>query len=77
MLTKNIIFKNFNLNKKNNTKVKKDLKALIKENNPVIKSLSKSYKKSYSIKTLKKFKKYLQYKNYWYGRLIFRNGSYL
>ena len=66
MLTKNIIFKNFK-NKKNNTKVKKDLKALIKENNPVIKSLSKSYKKSYSIKTINKFKKYLHIKIFGMG----------
>ena len=61
MLTKNIIFKNFK-NKKNNTKVKKDL-----ENNPVIKSLSKSYKKSYSIKTINKFKKYLHIKIFGMG----------
>ena len=66
MLTKNIIFKNFK-NKKSNTKVKKDLKALIKENNPVIKSLSKSYKKSYSIKTINKFKKYLHIKIFGMG----------
>ena len=66
MLTKNIIFKNFK-NKKNNTKIKKDLKALIKENNPVIKSLSKSYKKSYSIKTINKFKKYLHIKIFGMG----------
>ena len=66
MLTRNIIFKNFK-NKINNSKVKKNLKALIKENNPVIKSLSKSYKNSYNVKTINVFKKYLHIKIFGMG----------
>jgi len=56
MLTKNINFKNFK-SKKNNIKIKKDLKFLLKENNAVLKSLSSSYKNNYSKKTIEKFKR--------------------
>ena len=57
MLSSNIKFRNFKL-KKNNKKIQKDLKVLLKENNEIIKSLSQKYKNSYSKKTILKFKKY-------------------
>ena len=57
MLTKNINFKNFK-SKKNNIKIKKDLNFILKKKNAVLKSLSSSYKNSYSKKTIAKFKKY-------------------
>ena len=57
MLTKNINFKNFQL-KKNNQKIKNDLKLLLKENNIVLKSLGLNYKNNYNKKIIKKFKKY-------------------
>ena len=56
MLTKNINFKNFRLNK-NKLKVKKDFKELIKENNIVLKSLGVYYKNSYKKKLIHKLKK--------------------
>ena len=55
MITKNINFKNFQI-KKNFLKVKKDLKLLLKENNTVLKSLSTSYKNTYKVKMIQKFK---------------------
>ena len=55
MITKNINFKNFQINK-NLLKVKKDLKLLLKENNTVLKSLSTSYKNTYKVKMIQKFK---------------------
>ena len=55
MITKNINFKNFK-KKKNLLKVKKDLKLLLKENNTVLKSLSTSYKNTYKVKMIQKFK---------------------
>jgi glucose-6-phosphate isomerase len=70
MLTKNIIFKNFNL-KKNNTKIKKDLKLVLKENNIILKSLGTGYKNNYSKKTISKYKKYLNI------RVIGMGGSIL
>ena len=57
MLTENISFKNFKI-KANNNKIKKDLIALLKENNSVLESLSSSYKNNYSKKTIRRFKKY-------------------
>ena len=57
MLTKSINFKNFKL-KKNNNKIKKDLKIILEENNEVLKSLSKNYKNSYNKEIILKFKKY-------------------
>ena len=57
MLTKNINFNNFKL-KKNNNKIKKDLKILLKENNTILQSLGKSYKNSYKRKTILGLKKY-------------------
>ena len=55
MLSKNIIFKNFQLIK-SSTKIKKLLKELLKENNDVIKSLNKNYKDSFSRKIISKYK---------------------
>ena len=55
MITKNINFKNFQI-KKNLLKVKKNLKLLLKENNTVLKSLSTSYKNTYKVKMIQKFK---------------------
>ena len=57
MITDNFNFKNFRI-KKNYKKIKKDFELLIKENNTIIKSLSKFYKNSYTDKKIKKFKKY-------------------
>ena len=57
MISKNIYFKNFKLNKDIN-KIKKDLKILLKENNEVIKSLGVSYKNSYDKKIILKLKRY-------------------
>ena len=56
MLTKNINFKNFKLNK-NNKKIKKDLNSPISSIG-IDKSVSKNYKNSYTKKTISKFKKY-------------------
>ena len=70
MITKNIIFKNFNL-KLNNNKVKKNLKLLLKEKNIIIESLSPKYKNYYNKKTIKKFKDYLNV------RIIGMGGSVL
>jgi len=57
MLTKNINFNNFRL-KKNNKKIKRDLDLILKENNEVIKSLSKNYIYSYKKKTISRYKKF-------------------
>tara|TARA_B110000027_G_scaffold127317_1_gene146530 strand:+ start:1942 stop:3099 length:1158 start_codon:yes stop_codon:yes gene_type:complete len=57
MLTRYIDFKNFNL-KKNNKKIKKDLKNLLKENNTILKSLSPNYKNNYSKAMILRLKKY-------------------
>jgi len=57
MITKYIDFKNFTV-KKNNKKIKKDLNILLKENNTVLKSLSSTYKNSYSKTTILRLKKY-------------------
>jgi glucose-6-phosphate isomerase len=70
MLTKNINFKNFKLNK-NNKKIKKDLNIVLNENNEVLRSLSKNYKNSYTKKTISKFKKY------YHVRVIGMGGSIL
>ena len=58
MLTKDIIFKNYNLKKKKNIKIKKDLILFLNKNTEIIKSLSIKYKNSYKKKTVNKFKKY-------------------
>ena len=70
MLTKSINFKNYRL-KKNNIKIKKDFKVLIKENNIIIRSLSPSYKNNYKKKLISKLKKNKNYK------LIGMGGSIL
>ena len=57
MLTKNIIFKNFDL-RSSNSSISKFLKLLLKEKNEVIESTKNSYKDSYSKKQLTSFKKY-------------------
>ena len=57
MLTKNIIFKNFDL-RSSNLSISKSLKSLLKEKNEVIESAKNSYKDSYSEKQLTSFKKY-------------------
>ena len=70
MLTKKINFKNFKI-KKFSKIINKDLKLLIREDNPIIKSLSKSYKYSYTKKTISNLKKYLEL------RIIGMGGSIL
>jgi glucose-6-phosphate isomerase len=69
MFTNNINFQNFKIKKKTN--VKKNLKFILKENNQVIQSLGKSYKNSFNNKSLKYFKKKLDY------RIIGMGGSTL
>ena len=71
MLTSRISFKNFKLTKKKSPLVKKKLLALVKEKNEIIKSLTKDYKNNFNHKTLKKFKKSLEY------RVIGMGGSSL
>jgi len=56
MLSKNINFKSFN-QKFNNTKIKKDLKKILSENNEVIKSLTPAYKYQYNKNLIHKIKK--------------------
>ena len=46
MNSKNILFKNFQINKKT-TKIKKILTKILKEDNKIINSLSKNYSDSY------------------------------
>ena len=69
MFTSNINFLNFRIKKKTN--VKKDLKFILRENNQVIQSLGKSYKNKFNNKSLKHFKKKLDY------RIIGMGGSTL
>ena len=70
MFTQNISFKNF-LIKNKNTLVKKKLNLILKEKNQVIRSLSKSYKDSFSKKNIKHFNKKFDY------RIIGMRGSTL
>ncbi len=70
MLTKNISFKNFDL-KKNYKNSRKILNKLLKEDNQIIKSLSKNYKYNFDSHNLKKFKKYSHF------RIIGMGGSIL
>ena len=69
MFTNNINFQNFKIKKKTN--VKKNLKFILKENNQVIQSLGRSYKNNFNNKSLKYFKKKLDY------RIIGMGGSTL
>ena len=57
MLTKNINFKNFIIKTKKSN-VSKKLRSLLAENNPILKTLSSSYRYSYSSKIISKFKRY-------------------
>ena len=70
MLTKNIDFKNFKI-QKNSKKIFKDFKLLLKEDNSIIKSLKPNYKNNYSKKILIQFKKFSQV------RIIGMGGSIL
>ena len=70
MLTKSINFINFKDNK-NNKKIKKDLKAFLKEDTEIHKSLKPDYKNSYNKKIIKKLKKYFHI------RIIGMGGSIL
>ena len=70
MLTKNINFKSFKL-KKNNKKIKIDLKLFLKENNMILKSLGSGYRNNYNKKILRKFK------NFFNIRVIGMGGSTL
>ena len=55
MITKGIQFKNFR-EKKFSKNIKKNLELLLKQNNSIIKSLKNTYKDSYKLKNIKKFK---------------------
>ncbi|MDC1079999.1 glucose-6-phosphate isomerase [Candidatus Pelagibacter sp.] len=70
MFTQNIIFKNF-LIKKKKLIVKKNLNLILNEKNQVIRSLSKSYKDSFSKKNTKYFNKRFDH------RIIGMGGSTL
>ena len=70
MLTKNINCLNFQY-KKNNKKIKKELKIFIKENTEIYKSLSEDYKNNYNKRIIKKLKKYFHI------RIIGMGGSIL
>ena len=70
MLTQNIRFKNF-LIKKKKLIIKKNLNLILNEKNQVIRSLSKSYKDSFSKKNTKHFNKRFDY------RIIGMGGSTL
>ena len=70
MLTENISFKNF-LTKKKILITKKNLNLILNEKNQLIRSLSKSYKDSFSKKNTKHFNKKSDY------RIIGMGGSTL
>ena len=70
MFTRNISFKNF-LIKKKKLIIKKNLNSILNEKNQVIRSLSKSYKDSFSKKNTKHFNKRFDY------RIIGMGGSTL
>ncbi len=57
MITQNINFKNF-VGNKNKFKISKKLKILLKQNIPLLTTLSKKYKYNYNKKNISKFKKY-------------------
>ena len=59
-ISKNIYLKDFKYNSKN--KIIKIFNKLINENNPIINSLSKSYKYSYNKRLLQRLKKYSKVK---------------
>jgi len=70
MITSGIYFKNFN-SKLKKLKIKDKLYLLLKNKNPILESLSKNYKNSFSKKILKKYKKYQNF------RVIGMGGSTL
>tara|TARA_B100000989_G_scaffold171616_1_gene128572 strand:+ start:61 stop:825 length:765 start_codon:yes stop_codon:yes gene_type:complete len=70
MLTSNIKFRQFKI-RKNNQNADKELKKLLRENNSVIRSLTKSYENNFKIKNLQKYKKFLNH------RVIGMGGSTL
>jgi glucose-6-phosphate isomerase len=70
MLTKNINFTNFQY-KKDNKKIKKDLKVFLEEDIEIYKSLKSNYKNSYNKKIIKKLNKYFHI------RIIGMGGSIL
>ena len=70
MLTKNIYYKNISI-KVNNSRVKKYFKFLLKENLPLLDTLKKNYKYSYSKKTVLNLKKFSSF------RIIGMGGSAL
>ncbi len=70
MKNKNILFKNFKLDKKN-INSKKILTELLKEDNKILQSLSNNYSDSYTKKSL------LKYKNFKNIRIIGMGGSSL
>ena len=51
MITSGIFFKNFK-GSKQNSKIKKNLKKLIKDNNQILQSFRKNYKDQFKIKNL-------------------------
>ena len=57
MITSKVFFKNFN-QKKNTLNVRKKLDLILKKNDPVIQSLGKNYKDSFTKKDLQKFNKF-------------------
>ena len=69
-ITKTIYLKGFK-NKKSNKRIIKIFKKLIEEKNEIIRSLTKTYKNSYTNKFLTKYKKYSEI------RLIGMGGSIL
>ena len=70
MLTKSINFNNFKI-KKSTKKINKHLSSILLEKNSVIESLSTNYKNSFTKKSLKKFKSFLNF------RMIGMGGSTL
>ena len=70
MITSGIFFKNFK-GSRQNSKIKKNLKKLIIENNQILQSLSKNYKDQFQIKNLRIFKRFN------YIRIIGIGGSSL
>ena len=70
MLTSGINFTNFKL-KKNYPNLKRKLRLLLKEKNPIIQSLTNKYKNNFNIKKIKKYKNFLNY------RIIGMGGSVL
>ena len=56
MITSGILFKNFKVSKQN-SKIKKNLKKLIKENSQILQSFNKNYKDQFKVKNLRIFKR--------------------